>query len=64
MKIGGMLAGGIMVRGLSGGEKRRLAICCATITKPDILFADEPTSGKLYTIRLLKKCMSKLVNLP
>ena len=40
-----MLPGGIRVRGLSGGEKRRLSLCCATITNPDVLFADEPTSG-------------------
>ena len=46
-KVGGMLSGGIMIRGLSGGEKRRLSTCCATITKPEILFADEPTSGKI-----------------
>lgn len=40
-----MLPGGLLVRGLSGGEKRRLSLCCATITHPDVLFADEPTSG-------------------
>jgi len=45
--VGGLLPGGIRVRGLSGGEKRRLSLCCASITKPDILFADEPTSGIL-----------------
>ena len=44
-RIGGMLPGGILVRGLSGGEKRRLSLCCGTITDPRVLFADEPTSG-------------------
>jgi len=46
---------------LSSGWKQRLALCCAIISRPDILFLDEPTSGVSPTgRRMFFKIIQKL----
>ena len=39
------LVGNEMVKGISGGEKRRVTIAIQILTDPRVLFLDEPTSG-------------------
>jgi len=44
-KVANVLIGDEKLKGLSGGEKKRLSFASEFLTNPSILFCDEPTSG-------------------
>ena len=49
------------VKGISGGERRRLAFACELITDPNLFFFDEPTSGlDSFMAGIMVDCMRRL----
>lgn len=56
--VGGSLGTGVAVRGISGGEKRRVSIGCALLKNPAVVVLDEPTSGldAVKAMEVLETC--------
>ena len=63
-KVSNTLIGNESIKGISGGEKKRVSVGMELITNPDIIYLDEPTSGldsytSYTTIKLLKEFASE-----
>merc|ERR1740138_120137 len=44
-KCRGTVIGNQLMRGISGGQAKRVNIALALVTRPKVIFLDEPTSG-------------------
>lgn len=56
MNCADSIVGDAKVRGISGGEKKRLSLACELIASPSVIFADEPTTGNIkFLIREMCK---------
>lgn len=59
----GLQIGTELLRGVSGGERKRCNIGMELITDPDVLFLDEPTTGlDAFTAASVIKTLQKFVD--
>lgn len=57
------IVGGPLLKGISGGEKKRTSVGVELVTKPAIVFLDEPTSGlDSFSAMQLVKVLKKVAN--
>ncbi|KAI1813656.1 P-loop containing nucleoside triphosphate hydrolase protein [Poronia punctata] len=57
------LVGSDLVKGISGGEKRRVSIAVQILTEPRVLLLDEPTSGlDAFTANSIMEVLQGLAN--
>lgn len=57
------LVGGPLLKGISGGERKRTSIGVELVTKPSLVFLDEPTSGlDSYSAEQVVELLHKVAN--
>ncbi len=57
------IVGNELIKGISGGEKRRVSIATQILTNPRVLLLDEPTSGlDSFTAASIMEVLSRLAN--
>ena len=57
------IVGGALIKGISGGERKRTSVGVELVTKPPLVFLDEPTSGlDSYSAVQLCQVLKKVAN--
>jgi len=57
------MVGGALIKGISGGERKRTSVGVELVTKPALVFLDEPTSGlDSFSAIQLVKSLKKVAN--